>query len=84
MLTQGFTVSLSPLALLKKREKGVISHLKKTDENLLNKLTAMGITPGLPISLERKFPSLIIKVGLSRLAIDKDMASSIYVRLNHS
>jgi ferrous iron transport protein A len=83
MFTQSFTVSFSPLPLLKKQETGVISHFRQTDEQLLNQLNSLGITLGQPITLERKFPNFVVKVGLVRLKINQAIAKSIYVRLSH-
>ena len=42
---------------------------------------AMGINPGVKITLEQNFPSFIVKFGLTRLAIDRETANSICVRL---
>lgn len=84
MFTKGFSVCFSPLNLLKAKEEGIITKLKNDDESILNKLLSMGVTQGLPITLERRFPSFVIKVGRTRLAIDDEIASSIYVRVTKS
>lgn len=81
MLTQGFSVCYSPLSLLKPKEQGVVTRLKNNDCGVVNKLIAMGINPGVKITLEQNFPSFIVKCALTRLAIDKETADSIQVRL---
>ena len=45
---------------------------------------AMGVTPGICITLEQKFPSFVIKAGHTRLALDRGIARAIYVRLAES
>jgi ferrous iron transport protein A len=80
MFTQTFSVESSALNLLKEKEKGIITQFRKNDEILLKKLIAMGIMPGLPVTLEQKFPSFVINVGGTRLAIDRSLARAIYVR----
>ncbi|ACK65847.1 FeoA family protein [Rippkaea orientalis PCC 8801] len=80
MFTQNFTVESSALNVLKEKESGIITQFRKNDEALLRKLIAMGIMPGLSITLEQRFPSYVIKVGGMRMAIDRTLARAIYVR----
>ncbi|MBZ8181673.1 FeoA family protein [Oscillatoria salina] len=84
MFTQSFTVCLSSLNLLNAREKGVISHFKTSDENLLQKILEMGINPGLAITLEQRFPNLVIQIGENRLVVNEKIAQLIYVRVGTS
>ena len=81
MFTQGFTVSGSSLELLKTGEQGIITCCQSTDEEIIKKLTVMGVTPGISITLEQRFPSFVIKVGPKYLALEKEIASTIYVRI---
>ncbi|MDJ0600709.1 MAG: FeoA family protein [Crocosphaera sp.] len=80
MFTRTFTIESSALNLMKEKEKGVITQFRKSDENLLRKLISIGIMPGLPIILEQKFPSYVIKVDGTRIALDRSIAKAIYVR----
>jgi DtxR family transcriptional regulator, Mn-dependent transcriptional regulator len=41
----------------------------------------MGVLPGTSITLIQNFPSYVFQLGQSQFAIDKDLASAIYVRL---
>ncbi len=81
MFTKSFTVAGSSLELLSPGERGVVTKFKSKDETIINKLVAMGIIPGVFITLEQRFPSFVIKAGQTRLAIDKGLAREIYVRL---
>jgi ferrous iron transport protein A len=81
MFTQGFSVCFSSLALLKNQERGVISCLRNKDETIVQKLKAMGITPGRQIAVETKTPHFVITLGKTRIKIDSEMARSIYVRV---
>ncbi|MGF1479948.1 MAG: FeoA family protein [Cyanophyceae cyanobacterium] len=81
MLSQGFSVNYSPLTLLETKTQGVITRIKNNDEQVVRKLSAMGIYTGMPITLEQKFPAFVIKVGRTRVAIDREIASSIKVRV---
>ena len=81
MFTQGFTVQYSTLNYLGTKTQGVISGIKNKDDKIVKKLLAMGIHTGMQITLEQRFPSFVIRVGRTRIAIDKDIANSIKVRV---
>lgn len=81
MFTQAFTVQYSPLSFLEVKSKGIVTAIKKQDNQTQKKLFAMGIYKGIPVTLEQKFPSFVIKVEQRRIAIDKSTASSIRVRV---
>lgn len=84
MFTKGFTSCLSSLHLLKVGEEGTVTHLRNSDETVIKKLMAMGVTPGIPVTLEERFPSFVIKAGHTRLTLDEGIASSVYVRVIYS
>lgn len=84
MFTQSFTISGSPLEFLNPGERGVIASFISKDKTLIKKLMAMGLIPGISITLEQRFPSFVIKAGNTHLAIDKEIARAIYVRLTES
>lgn len=67
------------LSSVKRGNVGKVAALKTADEVTLHKLMVMGISPGMPITLEQRFPSYIIKVGRTRTAVDKEMAQIIYL-----
>ncbi|HAA32578.1 MAG TPA: ferrous iron transport protein A [Cyanobacteria bacterium UBA8553] len=81
MFTKSFTVAGSSLELLNPGERGIVTKFQSKDETIINKLIAMGIIPGVFITLEQRFPSFVIKAGQTRLALDKGIARAIYVRL---
>ncbi|MBE9046096.1 ferrous iron transport protein A [Pleurocapsales cyanobacterium LEGE 10410] len=81
MLTQGFSVQYSPLDYLGTKTQGTIAAIRNKDDKIVKKLLAMGVHTGMHITLEQRFPSFIIRVGRTRIAIDKDIANSIKVRV---
>ena len=46
----------------------------------LQKLMAMGILPGVSIQVVQKFPSFILKIGHSQIAMDEEMAKDIFIK----
>lgn len=78
---KGFSVCSSPVSLLKTKEKGIIIRFQNNDEAIVKKMMTMGLNTGQEITLEQRFPSFMIKIGQTRLAIDPEIANSIYVRV---
>ena len=81
MLSQGFSVRYCPLDYLGIKTQGTIAAIRNKDEKVVKKLLAMGVHTGMQITLEQRFPSFVIRVGRTRIAIDKNIASSIQVRV---
>jgi DtxR family Mn-dependent transcriptional regulator len=64
------------------KEKGKIAYIKAGKGHVMNKLMAMGVIPGLTIQLVKKTPTYLFQMGESQFAIDKNLASHIYIRLS--
>lgn len=45
------------------------------------KLAAMGILPGVPLELLRRYPAYVFRVGQAEFAVDVELASRIRVRV---
>jgi len=63
------------------KNKGKISYLQVQDKVQMHKLISIGALPGVSITLVQKFPSYVFQIGHSQFAVDKELASAIYVRL---
>jgi DtxR family transcriptional regulator, Mn-dependent transcriptional regulator len=72
---------VSPLSDMEEGEKGIIAYLHTGQKGRLERLLALGVLPGQPIALVQRFPSYVFRVGETQLAVDGDLAASIYVRL---
>lgn len=70
-----------PLSEMKPNENGRIAYLQAKDSAQIQKLMAMGILPGEPVKLLRRFPSFVFEVRHTQYAVDTDIADNIYVRL---
>lgn len=70
-----------PLSELAAGEKGRVAYLRTEHSRRLQKLLTLGILPGVEIMLLQRFPSFVLKMGHSELAIDRKMAEGIQVRL---
>ncbi len=65
-------------------ETGLIAYLKTEQEDILNKLTAMGVLPGLPIKLLKRRPGFLFQMGQSQFVVDRELAATIQVRLDNN
>ncbi len=72
-------VNVVTLANLEVGQHGRIFSLTNSNPNKVRKLLALGLYPGLPIRVIQKFPSYVIQVGHTQLAVDRETAQSIEV-----
>ena len=72
---------VSPLSQLAQGQSGKVAYIYAPETSRLQKLMAMGILPGAPVSLVQSFPSYVFTAGQTQFAVDKDIADAIYVRL---
>ena len=72
---------VSPLSQLEAGTSGKVAYLYAPEAGKLQKLMAMGILPGAPITLVRRFPSVVFDAGNTQFAVDEYIADAIYVRL---
>jgi len=74
----------SSVAALHTGMRGQIVRIDQTNKTRLRKFLAMGLLPGVNMELLRRFPSYLIKMGHTQIAIDAEMAAGIYVRTDHA
>jgi DtxR family transcriptional regulator, Mn-dependent transcriptional regulator len=71
---------LFSLATASKAAKGRIAYLRTDDHRKLQKLMAMGFLPGMNVELIQTIPAYVIKIGNSEIAVDREMAETIFIR----
>ncbi len=74
--------AIAPLSMLQQEQGGTIAYIQMSNSQHLQKLMAMGVLPGVPITLLRRFPSFVFEAGYSQFAVDEEIAADIYVRLS--
>ncbi len=67
------------LCAMEPKKTGKIDHLETKNPGILQKLIAMGILPGMPITLLQRSPSYLFEVDQTRYAVDEEIANHIYV-----
>jgi DtxR family Mn-dependent transcriptional regulator len=71
---------ISPLSELKAGSIGKIAYLTSKRHKRIQRLMAMGIVPGLPLKLIQSFPSYVIQIEETQIALDRGLADEIIVR----
>jgi DtxR family Mn-dependent transcriptional regulator len=71
---------ISPLSQIEVGGSGKIAYITSKKHQRLQRLMAMGIIPGLPIKLLQSFPSYVIQIEETQIALDKELADEIFVR----
>ncbi len=74
---------IAPLHELQTGQGGHIAYIQLNSPSHLQKLMAMGVLPGVAITLLRRSPSFVFEAGFSQFAVDEEIAADIYVRLAH-
>lgn len=72
---------VSALTDLAPGQRGVIAYIHGRRREEMQRLLAMGAIPGMPLELLQKFPSYVFQIGHGQIAVDRETAQDIYVRL---
>jgi Fe2+ transport system protein FeoA len=56
--------------------------VRPRDQRTLQRLVTMGLVPGVRIRLLRRFPCYLIELGHAQIALDRELASAIIVRVD--
>lgn len=73
------TPAIAALADLKPGERARVASLSTTDPRRAQMLLAMGVVPGVEVTLLAGYPSYLFQIGEAQLAVDRDLAASIRV-----
>ncbi|MBQ3834767.1 MAG: metal-dependent transcriptional regulator [Elusimicrobia bacterium] len=71
---------VEPLSRLDVGEDATLSYIVTSGDEYMHKLLSLGLVPGAKISLNKKEPTFVIKIGETQIAISKEIADFIYVR----
>ncbi len=68
-----------PLSQMEPNREGKIAYIHTKGRGRLQKLMAMGVTPGMPIRVIQRFPSHVFQIGRTQIAVDEEIANEIFV-----
>jgi DtxR family transcriptional regulator, Mn-dependent transcriptional regulator len=61
-------------------EEGKIAYMLLQNHPELHKLLSLGVVPGTQVRLHQTFPTYVLELGESQLALEESVAKNIYVR----
>ena len=73
-----------PLSQMKQDQEGRIAYIHSKARDRLQKLMAMGVTPGMRIRIIQRFPSHVFQIERTQIAVDEQIADEIFVVANSS
>jgi DtxR family Mn-dependent transcriptional regulator len=65
---------------LREGETGAVAFVQSGDPGRFRKIMAMGVLPGVEVTVVRRSPSFVFRLGYSQFAVDEGMAEAIFVR----
>lgn len=75
---------VTTLTNLRLGERAVVAYLTSSKFNRIKKLYAFGILPGVEVELMQLSPAYVLKVEETQLALEREVAESIFVRRRDS
>ncbi len=72
---------ISPLSSVKAGKMVKVVYISTKSHASLDRLSGIGVIPGLELTIHQKFPSMILQYGETQLALDNDIAKNVYVRI---
>lgn len=75
---------ISKLSDVTAGQEGDVAYLQTKNSKKLQRMISMGILPGTRIKMIQTFPTYVFQLGLSQVAVDKEIADEIYLRLINS
>ena len=72
---------LGPLTRLRSGVQADVAYVAARSETIIERLSAIGVVPGLRFTVHHREPAFVIQFGKTQLALDKDIARDIYVRV---
>ena len=71
---------IRPLHTLHRGTRAVIVDLSRLSTHERNKLMALGLVPGADVHVIQRFPSYVVAVGYTQLALDRETARLVLVQ----
>jgi len=75
---------ISPLSAIKAGKMVKVVYITTKSHASLDRLSGIGVIPGLELTIHQRFPSMILQYGETQLALDNDIAKNVFVRIIHN
>ncbi|MEJ2719646.1 MAG: metal-dependent transcriptional regulator [bacterium] len=75
---------VKPLSALRPGEEGTVAYISSRFHVRLTRLASLGLMPGQVVVVKQVRPSFVVAYGETELAIEKDVADEIYLRIRNN
>jgi DtxR family Mn-dependent transcriptional regulator len=69
-----------PASELRPGEDAVVAYIGSRFRERIDRISSLGIVPGMSVHLVQRQPSFVLRLGETQLALDKEIVQDIYVR----
>ena len=73
-----------PLTALRAGSRGVVVEVRGSDNGRVDRLLALGVTPGARVSVLQTFPGIVFLCDQTELAVERGVADAILVRVGET
>ncbi|MDD4675741.1 MAG: FeoA family protein [Syntrophaceticus schinkii] len=67
------------LSQLSNGDEAVVSQIDTSDRGTLNKIMALGILPGMRVTMIQRYPTFVFQVGNTRVTADENLVNKILI-----
>jgi DtxR family Mn-dependent transcriptional regulator len=71
---------IRPLSSLPDGARGVVDHVRPDGGDRVDRLRALGVTPGAPVTVLQTFPGIVFLCDQTELAVERSVADVILVK----
>lgn len=68
-----------PLTTLRPGRAGTVAAVRSTEPGRVVRLSSLGVVPGAVVTLVQMRPAVVLRIGETSLAVDRDVADDIFV-----
>jgi len=72
---------IQPLSDLGASERGIVAYVHASTDTRIDRLASFGLMPGVELLVHQAWPSVVIVFGETHLALDRETAAEIFVRV---
>ncbi|HYM26145.1 MAG TPA: FeoA family protein [Vicinamibacterales bacterium] len=76
--------AIRPLSSLDSGERGEVVEVRAHTSGRTDRLLALGVTPGAPVTMLQRFPGVVFLCDQTELAVERGVADAILVRVQET
>jgi DtxR family Mn-dependent transcriptional regulator len=73
--------AIVPLSEVESGQAVRVAYLTLNEEGRLDRLSSLGLLPGVTVTVDQKFPAFVVQLEETSVAMEKEVASNIFVRV---